>query len=67
MRTALGLWRDRQPDPAAGAARLEEQRVTALEDCLHLELALGQHRQAISGLRALVAEHPLRERLARPS
>lgn len=70
LRTALALWRG----PAlaglgsavieAEAASLNEQRLTALEECLDLELALGEHRQLVSELRAFVREHPLRERLA---
>jgi DNA-binding SARP family transcriptional activator len=69
LRAALSLWRG----PAlagiearivqAGTARLDEQRMTALEDCLDLELALGQHRQAVSELQALAREYPLRERI----
>lgn len=70
LRAALALWRG----PAlAGtgsaivhshAARLNDQRMTALEDCLDLELALGRHRQVAGELQALVRECPLRERLA---
>lgn len=69
LRAALSLWRG----PAlagiearivqVGTARLDEQRMTALEDCLDLELALGQHRQAASELQALAREYPLRERI----
>jgi hypothetical protein len=32
-------------------------------NCLDLELALGQHRQAVSELQALAREYPLRERI----
>jgi DNA-binding SARP family transcriptional activator len=69
LRAALSLWRG----PAlagiearivqAGTARLDEQRMTVLEDCLDLELALGRHRQAVSELQALAREYPLRERI----
>lgn len=68
LRAALGLWRG----PAltgitartvqASAARMDEERMTALEECLDLELALGQHRRAVSELRHLAGEFPLRER-----
>lgn len=70
FRAALALWRG----PAltgldsavieAAAASLNEQRLTALEECLDLELTLGKHRQLVSELQAFVREHPLRERLA---
>ena len=70
LRAALSLWRG----PAlagigagslqACVVRLEEQRITALEECLDLELALGQHGHVIAELRTLTREHPLRERTA---
>lgn len=69
LRAALGLWRGpalagiRARMVQAGAVRLEEQHMTVLEDCLDLELALGQHRQAISELQALARECPLREKI----
>ncbi len=69
FRAALGLWRG-QPLEGAGAvfvsreaARLEELRLTALEECLGLELALGRHAAVVAELAALVTEHPLREEL----
>ena len=43
--------------------RLEEMRVAAVEDHLDARLALGRHREAVAELEALVAEHPVRERL----
>jgi DNA-binding SARP family transcriptional activator len=70
LREALGLWRGSALAGTgsrivqAEAARLDEQRMTALEDCLDLQLALGQHRQVVSELQALVRENPLRERIA---
>jgi DNA-binding SARP family transcriptional activator len=45
------------------AARLEELRLLADEERLEAELALGRHEQAVGELEALIAEHPLRERL----
>jgi DNA-binding SARP family transcriptional activator len=44
--------------------RLDEQRMTVLEECLALELALGRHRLAVSELQALAREYPLRETIA---
>ena len=44
------------------AMRLDELRVTAVEERIEAELASGAHAQAIGDLEALVAEHPLRER-----
>lgn len=70
FRAALGLWRG----PAlagiggllieAAAARLDEQRLAACEECLDLELSLGRHREVTDELLVLASEHPLRERLA---
>jgi DNA-binding SARP family transcriptional activator len=47
----------------AAIARLEEMRAAALELCIEADLALGHHARVIGELQALVAEHPLRERL----
>ncbi|MYT28550.1 MULTISPECIES: BTAD domain-containing putative transcriptional regulator [unclassified Streptomyces] len=71
LREGLGLWRgpalvdvaDSEPGQAA-AARLEEIRLTALEDRYEAELCIGEHRAAATELRALLDRHPLRERLA---
>ncbi|WP_165969082.1 BTAD domain-containing putative transcriptional regulator [Actinomadura sp. KC06] len=69
FREALGLWRGRPLDgidaafASREAARLEETHLTALEECLGLELALGRHAAVVAELSALVAEHPLREDL----
>jgi len=65
---ALGLWRG----PALAdvgydgfvreeADRLEELRRVAQEERLEAEVASGRHDAALAELRALVAEHPLRE------
>jgi predicted ATPase/DNA-binding SARP family transcriptional activator len=42
--------------------RLEELRLTALEDRVDAELALGRHAELAGKLESLVAEQPLRER-----
>ncbi|MFB6891462.1 BTAD domain-containing putative transcriptional regulator [Kitasatospora sp. NPDC056327] len=68
LRGALALWRGPVLDGlagrslTAGAVPLDELRLTAWEDCLDLEAALGRHRASIPELIALVADHPLRER-----
>ena len=70
LRGALQLWRG----PALGdlggesfaqveAARLEELRLGATEDRIDADLALGRHADVTGELEALVAVHPLRERL----
>ncbi|RSS08073.1 BTAD domain-containing putative transcriptional regulator [Streptomyces sp. WAC08401] len=69
IRQALSLWRGRpladvKADYAAGArVRLQERRLTAYEHLADLELSLGRHEQLVDELSALVAAHPLRERL----
>ncbi|MCP2357994.1 DNA-binding SARP family transcriptional activator/tetratricopeptide (TPR) repeat protein [Nonomuraea thailandensis] len=69
LRAALALWRGQ---PLAGidnhlvvskARGLQERRLEVLEECLELELRLGRHHEVAGELAALVAEHPLRERL----
>ncbi|MFE7531843.1 BTAD domain-containing putative transcriptional regulator [Kitasatospora sp. NPDC057542] len=68
LRAALALWRGPALDGLAadtdvpGAVALDELRLTAWEECLDLELALGRHRAAVPELTALVADQPLRER-----
>src|SRR5919109_4011287 len=69
LREGLALWRGA---PLAGLgdsfapaerARLEEQRIAALEQWIDADLALGRHAAVVTELEALVREHPLRERL----
>jgi predicted ATPase/DNA-binding SARP family transcriptional activator len=67
---ALGLWRgpplsDFAYDGFAQAeiARLEDQRLTCLEERIEQELEAGRHGALTGELEALVARHPLRERL----
>src|SRR5918994_6709359 len=45
--------------------RLEELRLAALEDRIDADLARGRHAELVAELEALVAAHPLRERLRR--
>ena len=70
LASALALWRgpalaDHRFDDFAQAeiARLEELRLEATEERLSAELEHGHAGDLVSELRALVAEHPLRERL----
>jgi predicted ATPase/DNA-binding SARP family transcriptional activator len=67
---ALGLWRGPALHGLANttwfsgeARRLEALRVDALEEQFEAALALGEHREIVSGLRAAVEENPFRERL----
>lgn len=67
LRGALALWQG----PAlagmtgraieAGSARLNEQRLATVEDCLELELRQGRYHQMVGELIELVSAHPLRE------
>ena len=70
LREALALWRGPalaeftyEPFAQAEIGRLEELRVAALEERIEAELALGLHADLVGELEALVAQHPLRERL----
>jgi len=70
LREGLALWRgpplaDLAYESFAQAviARLEEERLGALEDRIDADLALGRHAAVVGELEALVSEHPLRERL----
>jgi SARP family transcriptional regulator, regulator of embCAB operon len=69
LRAALVLWRGpaladvSEHLAASEGPRLDEARLTVLEDCAQAELALGRHRQLVPELTALVAAEPLRERL----
>lgn len=68
--TALGLWRGAayadvlgEPFVVGEATRLEEMRLSALEERNEVMLALGRHAELVGELSSLVNEHPLRERL----
>src|SRR4051812_34085460 len=69
LREGLALWRGAPlaelGDSFARAerARLEEQRLAALEQRIEAELALGRHAELVPELEGLVREQPLRERL----
>ena len=70
LREALSLWRGPaladfayESFAQSEIARLEEARLTALEERIEAELALGEHARLVGELEALVREHPLRERL----
>ncbi|MFD5772985.1 BTAD domain-containing putative transcriptional regulator [Streptomyces fungicidicus] len=69
LRQALGVWRGTALggvcDPLADLERdrLEEERLTTLEQRLSADLELGRHAEVIPELMALIAAHPLREGL----
>jgi DNA-binding SARP family transcriptional activator len=70
LRRALGLWRG---EPLAEFAyeewaapeinRLSELRLAAVEERVQADLEAGRPAEVVGELEALVAEHPLRERL----
>lgn len=68
-RSALALWRGPALDGIesryvqALASWLTEQRITANEECVQLELDLGRHQELVGELSRLVKENPLREGL----
>ncbi len=65
---ALELWRGAAyagtaaPSLDAEATRLDELRLTAVEDLWDLRLRQGREAEAVGELEQLVREHPLRER-----
>lgn len=70
LHEALDLWRGpplddvaHEPFALVAIRRLDELRLTALEQRLEADLALGRHGDLVAELAALVREHPLRERL----
>jgi predicted ATPase/DNA-binding SARP family transcriptional activator len=70
LRDALALWRGPPladlayaPFAQAEIARLDEQRLAALEARVEADLAAGRHAELVGELQRLVSEHPLRERL----
>ena len=70
LREALDLWRGPALSDVADmafaqadAGRLEEARLTALENRVEADLASGRHASLVAELDGLAAGHPLRERL----
>jgi predicted ATPase/DNA-binding SARP family transcriptional activator len=70
LEEALSLWRGRPLDDLAyerfaqgEIARLEQLRLSALEQLIEAKLALGRHAELVAQLETLVSEHPYRERL----
>jgi predicted ATPase/DNA-binding SARP family transcriptional activator len=68
---ALTLWRGEpyagvpdSPEVVAARQRLTELRLTTLEGKYDAELRLGRHAAVVPELATLVADHPVRERLA---
>ncbi|MGH8972898.1 MAG: BTAD domain-containing putative transcriptional regulator [Acidimicrobiia bacterium] len=70
FQAALGLWRGpaladlaEVPSAVAQAARLEEDRLAALEERIDADLACGRHGEMAAELEVLTRAHPLRERI----
>ncbi|WP_160150756.1 AfsR/SARP family transcriptional regulator [Nonomuraea solani] len=69
LHDALRLWRGpvceglASPLLDAERDRIGERQIDVVEERIDVELALGDHLELVSELRALVADHPLRERL----
>lgn len=70
LRDALAMWRgspfadlsdERSLQPAI--ARLEAQRLAAVEEWIEAELATGRHGPLVGEIESLVGRYPLRERL----
>ena len=72
LREGLALWRGDpladfayEPFAQTTVARLEELRLSVLEDRLAADLALGRHGELVGELEELVSQHPFREGSAR--
>lgn len=69
LRSAGGLWQGNCLSGMASeklrskARQLDEERLTAAEHRIDLELELGRHHQLVGEIQLLVHEHPLREQL----
>jgi DNA-binding SARP family transcriptional activator len=70
FREALSLWRGRALADLVESgtmwselSAIEDERLTALEDCFDAELQCGRHREITPELEVLTAAEPLRERL----
>ncbi|MFJ1796167.1 AfsR/SARP family transcriptional regulator [Kitasatospora griseola] len=71
LQTAVDLWRGDAfagihcPAVTSAAVKLNEQRLTALEDLMALRLKVGETSSLVGELTALLAEYPLRDSLRR--
>ncbi|WP_412543718.1 BTAD domain-containing putative transcriptional regulator [Longispora sp. K20-0274] len=72
LAAALALWKGEPyagipagPDVEAARLRLAELRLSAWEDRVHADLALGRHAQVAAELAGVVLAHPTRDRLVR--
>jgi len=70
LREALDLWRgaplaglEDEPFAQPYIARIEDVRLSAVEDLIEAELAMGRHAELVGELQSLASEFPLRERL----
>ena len=70
LERGLALWRGAaladvayEPFAQGEIKRLHELRVTAFEQQVEADLALGRHADVVGRLPALIADHPFRERL----
>jgi predicted ATPase/DNA-binding SARP family transcriptional activator len=70
LRRALALWRGSPLEEfldyqwaRQAAARLSELRLAAVEDRFEVDLSMGLHAEVVEEIRAVVGEHPFRERL----
>ena len=70
LREALELWRGPpladlafEPFAPAEIARLDEQRLAAVEARVEADLTAGRAAELVPELQRLIGEHPLRERL----
>jgi predicted ATPase/DNA-binding SARP family transcriptional activator len=69
LRAALALWRGPalidvtfESSAREDVARLDDQRLSALERRIDHDLALGRHERVLAELQELVGAHPFRER-----
>jgi YVTN family beta-propeller protein len=72
LRDALLLWRGAplaefadEPFAQTEIVRLEELRLSAIEDRIDADLALGRHAEVVAEVESLVSRNPYRERLRR--
>ncbi|MFI1162590.1 AfsR/SARP family transcriptional regulator [Streptomyces sp. NPDC020801] len=69
LQSAVDLWRGDAfagihcPSVTSAAVKLNEQRLTALEDLMALRLRTGEAASVVGELHALLAEYPLRDSL----